>query len=199
MSNFSTYRSTAQQLSNQLGLSGEYWVTIIQAFLTLSRPLRNSLRQYLQAQRLTYLNTQKVSSFLNTKGVAVAESINALREALQVVCQPLNNIFRVLPVDKALAEIPEVAKFMSELSKSVPLQIPDSVLTQISGIAGFDFFDGITSFQELQDKLDDLLFRASRAAALSTYGNKAIYIAEGQLDLIDKYISILDTLDTRDL
>lgn len=199
MSNLNKYRSTAQQLVNQLGLSGEYWVNIVQAFMTTTRPLRNSLREYLIAQRIAYLNTQKVSIFLSQKGDTAASQINSLREVILNLLQPLNNIFKVVPVDKALNDIPEVAEFLSNLSKSVPLAIPDSVATTITGVAGFDFLDGITSFQDLQDRLDDLLFRASRATSLSTYGNKAIYVVEGQLEMINNYINVLDTLDTRNL
>lgn len=193
------YKPISYQIANRLGLAGDYWPAIIQAFIGLSVPLRESLYNYLISQKIYYSQLKGTANFLATKGDIVGEQLNSLVEVLNTALQPLDNFFKSFPVDSALKQIPEFSELMSSLSKSVPFNIPASVGNTISEFAGFDFLEGVNSYQDLRDKIDELVFRAARAASLSTYASKSFYSIDDQVDKINKYLDIILTLNAEGL
>jgi len=194
-----TNKPVSYQIANLLNLSGDYWPAIIQAFVGLSIPVRDTLYNYLQSQKLYLTGIIDQGNYFSQKGDIVATQINNLVGVINTILQPLDSFFKSFPIDSSLKQIPEFAELMSSLSQTVPFNVPASVSSTITEFAGFDFFEGVTSYQDLRDKLDELLFRASRASALSTYSSKATYYINNQIDKIDKYLDILITLNSQGL
>ena len=192
-------KTVAQQVANELSLSGDYWPVIIQAFIGLSQPLRRSLQNYLQSQKVYYNQVRGKFNYLAQRGDGLAVKLQQLTTILNTVLEPLTSFFNMFPVDSTLKAIPEFSEVMEGLSQNVPLKVPTDIATQISGIAGFDFLEGVSSFQDLRDKVDELTFRASRATSLSNYSSKATYMVDLQIDKIDKFINILENLNYRNL
>ena len=190
--------TVAQSIANDLGLSGSYWPAIIQAFIGLSQSSRQALENYLQAQFVYYSQIRDSVNYLSQKGDIVSNQINSLVTVLNTITQPLLNFFRTYPVDSALKAIPEFSEMLGELANNVPLKIPYSIASQITGLSGFDLLDGVSSFQDLNDKIDEMIFRAARATALSNYAYQGTFIVDNQLDKITSLIDILETLKYRE-
>jgi hypothetical protein len=193
------YKPVSYQIANILNLSGDYWPAIIQAFIGLSVPVRESLYNYLLSQKIYLTQTIGQANYLAQKGDIVANQIQSLVGVINTILQPLDNFFKTFPIDSALKQIPEFSELMKSLSQSVPFNVPASISSQISEFAGFDFFDGVSSYQDLRDKIDELIFRSARASALSTYSSKATYYVDNQIDKINKYLDIIITLNAQGL
>ena len=190
-------KTAAQSIANDLGLSGSYWPAIIQALIGLSQPSRQALENYLQSQLVYYSQTRDAVNYLSQKGDIVSNQINSLVTILTTITQPLLSFLRTYPIDSALKAIPEFSEMLGGLSNNVPLKIPYNISTQITGLAGFDLLDGVSSFQDLNDKLDEMIFRAARATALSNYAVQSTFIIDSEVDKINSLINILETLRYR--
>ena len=186
----------AQDIAKQINIP---WVTpsLVQFFMTLSGPVRVLLHAYLDSM-IDSLEIEKGTLVaLSLTGNKLSEKISAIRMEVNTVLDPINNILKVIPLDVAIAGLPVVQEFSSILktaADSVPLKIPATQATIISGLGGFDFLDGISSFKDLQNKLDELNFRLARATALSNYANTASFLIDQQIDKLRAYISIIVTL-----
>jgi hypothetical protein len=191
--------TVAKQIANDLQLSGSYWPFIIQALIGLSQPARRALEDYLLAQKAYYNRSRDVFNYLAQKGDTAGNKIAELATLLNEVAQPLKNFFTTFPIDSALKEIPEFSEMLGDLSANVPLQIPATTASLITGLAGFDLLEGVSSFRDLNDKLEELIFRAARATSLSNYSSKATYIVDNQVDKIDNLINILETLNYQEI
>lgn len=108
---------------------------------------------------------------------------------------PTENMLAVIPIDTLMRDTPELASVLRGISENIPLKIPSSVFLTIAGIGGFDFFEGITTYRDLRDKIDELKFRVARATSLSNYANTGINLVDAEIDKLAKYILIIDTLD----
>ena len=192
-------KTVAQSIANDLELSGTYWPVIIQAFIGLSQPARQALENYLQAQLVYYSQVRDSVNYLSQKGDIVSNQISGLVTVLTTITQPLLSFFRTYPADSALKAIPEFSEMLGELSNNVPLKIPYSIAAQITGLSGFDLLDGISSFQDLNDKIEEMIFRAARATALSNYASQSTFIVDNQVDKITSLIDILETLKYREM
>jgi hypothetical protein len=94
---------------------------------------------------------------------------------------------------------PDLSNFIAEAIGVIPLQISADTIAAITGFSGFDFFQGINNFSDLQSKLDDLEFRAARATAFSTYATAGLASVDTLINKSDIYIDIITTLDTQNL
>ena len=183
--------SLAQNISRQTGVPA----ATVQVFIALSKPVRSSLRAFLQAQAATLRVTKNELLGKASRGNVVAERINKVGNALLDILSPIDIMLAAMPLDSVVKESPELASFLQEIATSIPIKIPATQATVIAGIGGFDFFDGITNYRDLRDKLDEIRFRAVRATALSTYAETGVFLTDNQLTKIDKYIQIIELLN----
>jgi hypothetical protein len=93
---------------------------------------------------------------------------------------------------------PAFSSFLQTLTQSIPVKIPAAAISDVLG-SGFDFFDGISSLKDLQNKLDDLIFRSARATAVSTYVGAGGSYLSNLLTQIQVYADLLLTLDSNNV
>jgi hypothetical protein len=224
--------SLAQQISTQLNSKwGVTWITplLVQVFMVFTLPVRRFVTVIIR-QNIATLQVKKQKYVLDSlKGNSLAQSIENLRVATEIVLEPVNQFLQVLPLDTILKEIPsfsnftqstttsikdtvttstdnslnslskispELSSIISDILNFIPVKIPLQALSSTLGLNAFDFFDGINSFADLQEKVEDLEFRLARATALSTYANAGSSFIDNLLKKANIYIDIIETLDT---
>ncbi len=199
-----TSRNTlAQSVQQTLSTQG-YTVSlgIIQFFIALSKPLRNTIRSYLEMME-AQLQVQKSKAIAEFKrGDFLSDKINKFRNAATIMLGPIDRLMQQIPIDSAINESPllqdelvEQAQTLKDLIGSIPLTISPEVLSQI-GFDDFSMFEGVNSYKDLRDKVDELEFRSARVVALSEYAVKGITYIENQLQKINIYKKIIEVLGT---
>lgn len=183
-------------IPNELGLSGSYWPVLTQTFINLSRSLRNKIYDLINS-KLSYLEIYKKSLVdLNKKGDVLGRKIQVTTAALNQILSPIESILNVIPLEAlGLQEIPEVADLLNELTTNVPLSIPSTSATAISGLAGFDLLEGVNTFGDLKDKIEELGFRSARALSLSNYTEKGTFLADEQMKKLRDILSIITQIN----
>lgn len=179
-------------IPNELGLSGNYWPILTQTFINLSRPLRNKIYDLINS-KLSYLEIYKSSLVgLSRRGDVLGRKIQTITTALNQILSPIENTLNVIPLEAlGLQEIPEVADLLNELTTNVPLSIPTTSASAISGLAGFDLLEGVNTFGDLKDKIEELGFRSARALSLSNYADKGSFLADEQMKKLRDILSII--------
>lgn len=191
--------STAQSIASQTGLS----VPLAQFLLTVSRPLRQTIRGFLTTQR-SQLTLEKARLVAKSKRYdGLSARVTTIRTATRVILETNSLILKSVPLDslystyvkdtKSEEYFKAVATFLDGVVKSLPLQIPASVAATI-GLNDLDFFNGVRTYQDLIDRVDALEYRLARATAASTYASAASFQIDNQLDGIDKMISAIDII-----
>jgi len=184
--------SLAQSLGKKFGISP----TIVQVFISLSRPVRNNLYYFLRSQKTTLQIRKNEFLARQKKGEKVSEKVNLiLSKLIEDVIMPIENTLSSIPLDIDIEEYPELSNFLKELTELVPIKIPATTATTIMGIGGFDFFDGVTNFRDLRDKVIELKFRLSRATSLANYAEAGNFLLDSQINKIDKYLNLIETLN----
>jgi len=186
--------SVASDISTQIGSS---WVTpgLVQTFLVLSRPIRLSIKDFLSAQEATLqIQRGKLLTTIKT-GDKLAEKMNALSSVVSEVLAPADRLLAAVPLDSIAKESPAIAEVLKNIADSVPIAIPVSLASTLSGLGGFDLFDGVTSYKDLRNRIDDLEFRLTRATALSNYASTGLEYVDNQLDKVRAYIQVIDLLN----
>ena len=183
--------SVAQDISEKVGLSA----AVVQSFLALSKPVRQQVGNILRVQKATLQVAKARALSFATRGDIYAERLNRIGSVAVAAMQSIQRVLNIVPLDSVIKESPELSSLLQEITGAVPLSIPVTWATAIIGIGGFDFFDGITSFRDLTDKVDELRFRAARAIALSAYAQTGNSYIDNQMNKIDKYIDIIDLIE----
>lgn len=187
-------------ISNTLGLSGSYWSILTQTLINLTASIRGQLYNLINAQ-LSYLDIFKaglVSSL--RKGDVLSNKINTSVGIINQLLSPIENILNVIPLEAlGLQEIPEVADLLKTITNTVPLQIPTTIATSVSGLAGFDLLEGVNTFGDLKDKLEELGFRAARATSLSNYAAQGSFLADEQVQKLRNILSIITQINSQGL
>lgn len=183
-------------IPNELGLSGNYWPILTQTFINLSRPLRNKIYDLISS-KLSYLEIYKSSLVgLSRRGDVLGRRVQILTGALNQILSPIENTLNVIPLEAlGLQEIPEVADLLNELTTNVPLSIPTTSASAISGLAGFDLLEGVNTFGDLKDKIEELGFRSARALSLSNYSEKGSFLADEQIKKLRDILSIITQIN----
>jgi hypothetical protein len=183
-------------ICTDLGLSGDYWPILTQTFINLTRSIRNQIFDFLNG-KIAYLEIYKAQLVtFSQKGDVLGRQLQIATAALNQILAPVENILNVIPLEAVgLQEIPEVADLLKNITESVPLQIPQSVATSISGLAGFDLLEGVNTFGDLKDKIEELGFRAARATSLSNYAGKGSSVVDGQIDKLRNILSIISEVN----
>lgn len=188
--------TTAVEICNTLGLSGNYWKILTQTFINLTSSIRSQIYNYINGQ-ISYLETFKSGLVtLSQRGDKISKKINSLTTSLNQVLTPIENILNSIPIQASgLQEIPEISDLLNTITETVPLKIPETTATSISGLAGFDFLEGVNTFRDLKDKIEELGFRASRAASLSNYVEKGSFISDEQIQKLKNILSIITQIN----
>lgn len=189
--------AVAINICNNLRLSGDYWPVLTQTLINLTAFIRGQIYNYLNS-KLAYLELYKGElTTLSRKGDVLSKRILIMTSTLHQILSPVENLLNAIPLEAlGLQEIPEVADLLNEITQTVPLQIPASTATSISGLAGFDLLEGVNTFGDLKDKIEELGFRAARATALSTYVEKGSFVAEEQIQKLRNILSIITQINT---
>ncbi len=190
----------AQSLVTQKGW--DIPASYVQLFIVLSTPVRRALYNLITSQEAALKIQRSSLLMLSKKGDVLAERIALIQTAIDNALLPVNSALQIVPLDTLVNDFPAlestakaISEFLSNIVQATPLKIPSSV-AQTMGFGGFDFFEGIRDFKDLRNKLDDLEFRASRAAALSNYTSTGLAYIDSLLSKITLYKEILNFLGT---
>jgi len=224
--------TTARNISAQM--NGKWDVTfvtplIVQIFIVLSKPVRESLFAFLQQQRAA-LNTQKGKLVrASLKGDGLANELAKLQTATAIALQPINQLLKIIPLDTIIKEIPgaeeiigetyddikdeltfdtftdtlarifpDFAAFIESLTKFIPVKIALGAISNTFG-SNYEFFDGVSNFQDLRERTEDLEFRLARVTALSSYAQAGSSYIDIQIRKVDVYLDIIATLNTSNI
>jgi hypothetical protein len=198
---------TAQDLSNRaIAFLGSMGVTlspsiarnmpaVAQALLVISAPLRSSIRTYLTAQ-LTQLRIAKAALLISLQQFDyAAKLIGALSTVVTNAMAPIDHFMTQFPLDSALSKSPDVVRILKQLGMSVPAKIPPAVAVTLQQIGVADFFDGVSDYQGLRKKMNDLLVRSKQNVSLSHLAETKAYLLDQSIAQVQAYINIIDTLE----
>lgn len=201
--------SVGSQISKQLEEEYGWSVSsgLIQFFYAISRPLRRAILQYLIVQEAQLHVVKTTMLATSRQGDVVSNKIKQVIIATNLLMEPVDKFIQLIPLDSVLQEYPEemqsissaVASFMDSIISTIPVAIPENIaatIKSVSGMEGFDFFEGVHNYKDLRDKVEELQFRAARATALSNYASAGIYALENKLSEIVKFKTILELLGT---
>jgi hypothetical protein len=195
MSADNTSKAVASQVAIELGLTGDYWIAIIQALLALSKSVRSQMHGFLTAQ-VSLLRTQlKSYAAMTSRADYLSENISTIHGAVTAALLPVDNLLRTSPLDSVFYATPELKDIYEDITSAVPLSLPTEVTDVINSVIGADFFEGVSSYSDLRDKLDELQFKAARATSLRNYADKGVVTCNSQIDKVQKIIDILVVLD----
>lgn len=186
--------TTAQEIADQIG-SKFVTATLVQTFIALSKPVRLALKDFFSSVEITISAARAQALLFLGRGDIFANKLSVLSSALDQLLLPVDNMLRSVPLDSIAKESPEITSLMQRIADSIPLKIPTTIATTVAGFSGLDFFDGINSYQDLRDKLDDLEFRLARATSLSNYSSTGLAYLDSKLDEVRSYINLLNILN----
>ena len=186
--------SVAQNISAQVG-SKYITPAVVQAFLALSRPVRDAIKAFFDSVESS-LTIQRASLLLSL-GMAdkISQNVTIIFDALNTLLIPVDNLMKAIPLDSVIAESPEIGDLLQSIQDSVPLKIPAGTATIVMGVGGMDFFDGISSYRDLKDKLNGLESRLVRATSMQNYASKGLFYLDNQLDKIRAYKQVITILN----
>ena len=188
-------KTVTQYIVTELNLTGKYWPTLIDSLLALSAPERDKLHNFLcnvLSQVRVFLST---ASSQVEKFDYVSDYINKLHTALTEALSPVEQFLYARPVDAVLLKSPLLVDLYQEVMSYIPIKIPAAVSDALDTIVGADFLDGIYSFHDLKDKIDELAFKAARVTSLRTYSEGVVFILNNYIEKIKKICDILVMLE----
>ena len=166
---------------------------VVSALVALSFPIRSSM--------ITFLNTAKAFLIASTASIigtvakadVIAQELATVSNAGRVALAPFDTFLGMIPFKQLAEASPNVVGQLQNIFGNTPVIIPDNLLTEILDINKFDVFAGVTNYQSLKTKLNELEFRtqravtlASRASALSTNVHQAIATIDMYLDIFTR-------------
>lgn len=169
-------------------------VTIIDLFLLLSKPLRHSLRNYFTGQ-LQYLSTAK-KSLLSKLGKfdIIYNKLNTFNGILTQILNPVDRLYKSFPLDTILLENPDIAKVFNDILNFITIEIPETL--SIEGVEAVEILDGINSYGDLRDKIDELIFRSARSLSIRENVSNETKLIDNTIDKLQGYIDLIELLDT---
>ncbi|MCK9471487.1 MAG: hypothetical protein M0Q88_07030 [Bacilli bacterium] len=184
---------TASEIAQQINNSN-ITVTIVELFIILSKPLRHSLRNYFTGQ-LQYLSTVK-KSLLSKVGKfdIIYNKLNEFNGILTQVLAPVDRLYRSFPLDEILLENPDIARVFDDILKFIPINIPETL--QINDVDAIEILDGINSYGDLRDKIDELNFRVARSLSIRENLTNQTSQIDTTINKLQSYIDLIELLDT---
>ncbi len=169
-------------------------VTIVDLFITLSKPLRHTLRNYFTGQ-LQYLTIVK-KGLLSKVGKfdIIYNKLNEFNGILTQVLAPIDRLYRSFPLDTILLENPDIAKIFDDILEFVTLNVSD--ILQINNVEAIEMLDGINSYGDLRDKIDELTFRMARSLSIRENLTNKTSLIDNTIDKLQSYIDLIELLDT---
>jgi hypothetical protein len=168
---------------------------LVQTLIVLSKPLRTAMLSYFESAE-AYLNIQRAGILIwSSNADVLSNTLRVVFAAANKLLEPLDSFMQAFPLDTIAKEVPEITDLLDTIKKNVPIKIPATVAVTISGLGGLDFFDGIESYSDLRDKIDDLEFRLIRATAFSTYMSGTLASVDAEIEKVTIYKTILNYLD----
>lgn len=174
--------------------------SIVQLFIVLTTPVRRAIYTLIDSQEAALKIQQSSLLMLSKKSDVLAQKITVMQTAIDAALVPVNTALQIIPLDTLVNDFPAlentakaIAQFLGQVVQSTPLKIP-APMAQVMGFGGFDFFEGVKDFKDLQDKFDDLEFRAARAGSLSNYASTGLAYIDDLLNQITIFKTILDFL-----
>lgn len=169
-------------------------VTIVDLFITLSKPLRHTLRNYFTGQ-LQYLTIVK-KGLLSKVGKfdIIYNKLNEFNGILTQILAPIDRLYRSFPLDTILLENPDIAKIFDDILEFVTLNVSD--VLQIDNVEAVEMLDGINSYGDLRDKIDELTFRMARSLSIRENLTNKTSLIDNTIDKLQSYIDLIELLDT---
>jgi hypothetical protein len=168
---------------------------ICQLFINISAGTRSAIRAFLTAQDAQLRVYLATFVSWSTKADILSKQISILRQGATATLEQVDQVMTTLGLDSVVKQSPDLSNLLKSITEALPIKIPTTVATSLAGVGGFNFFEGVTDYKSLRNKLDDLVFDAARAVAFSNYANQANDYAKDILNRIEVYITIIDSLD----
>jgi hypothetical protein len=168
--------------------------TIINLFIAISLPIRHNLRNYFTGQLQFLVITKKLLLSKVNKFDIIYNKLNALNGVLVQALIPIDRIYKSFPVDKVLLQDPEISKIFNDIIKFVFINIP-STITGFN-IDPVDVADGINSYEDLRDKIEDLNYKMARNLSIKENLINQTKFIDDLIDRLQGYIDLIELLDT---
>lgn len=176
----------------------------VQLFIALSLPVRRAIQTQLEVLE-GLLAVQKTYFLLSlNKYDVISQQIEAIVPLLDELLAPLDRFFKIFPVDTILRESPEVASFVDEMKQSAsdlmtdlvgpnPIKIPQWLIDAFKdlGVDPGEIFSNVNSYQDLRNKVNDLIYKLARSTSLKSRASNGIAYIENQLKKIEIYKTII--------
>lgn len=187
--------AAANQISNELN-SPYVSAALVDVVILLSSSTRKSIRAFLTSQLVSLRTARLKATTQISKGDILAQKLQAMSGAITIILQPVDRFFRNIPIDQALKDEPLFADILDSIASTVPLEIPSNISTNILGIAGFELLEGVESYGDLRDKLDEIVFRSARAVSFKEAANASLRSIDAKLEQVQDFIDLLTLMDT---
>jgi hypothetical protein len=186
--------SVAQQISLQVN-SRYVTPAVVQSLLALSRPVREAIQTFFDSVEIS-IQTQRSATLQKLiTADKLSQATQVIMNAVNKILEPVDNLMSAIPLDSVAAESPEISEVLKSIQDSVPLRIDSTTATVVMGVGGMDFFDGISSYRDLRNKIDDLESRLVRATSMRNYASKGLSYLDNQLDKIRAYRQVITLLN----
>jgi hypothetical protein len=164
---------------------------VVSALVGLSFPLRAALIAFFNAYRVILIQDKAKLVGLISQANVVAEQIAVVANAGRAAMAPFDTILGAIPFAQMAENCPLIVGEMGQIIDALPTQIPSTFISQAANIDGFDIFAGVTDYNSMTNKLDELAFRSQRALSASDRLSKQSAELDRALELMDQYLDIL--------
>lgn len=168
-------------------------VTIVELFISLSKPLRHSLRNYATGQ-IQYLRIAKKTLLTKVNKIDIIyNKLNEFNGILTQILNPVDRLYKSFPLDTILLENPVIADVFDDILKFIPINIIETL--SLNNLSPVEMFDGIKSYGDLRDKTDELVFRSARLLSAKENLNSQSSLLDNIINKLQGYIDLVEVLD----
>jgi len=164
-----------QQISNRIGVS----TCFIKALIGLSRPVRmtlkmqlNRTKRSLKAKLATYTFKYKIAKRKQVE-------ITKLFSKAGAILSQSKNVLNLLNIGPEFKECKEVEKLIGTLLSHA----------RVKGIS-------LGGYRDAENLVNGLNFKAQQIAKSVDFAEKIVKTVDAQIDTVDKYIKVLDAIDS---
>ena len=170
----STEFTQLNQISKSLGIS----TTFVKAVLGLSKPVRAALRMQLTSLKTSLQAEVATHAFKARVCKRKQSDINKLYSAAGAILSQSKRVLNSLNFGPDFSNEPEVQKLISLLLSSA----------RVKGIS-------LGGYRDADNIVNALNFQAQQIKKSVDFGEKVVQAVNAKIDLVDKYIGVLDAVD----
>jgi hypothetical protein len=164
-----------QQVADKVGIS----ICFVKALVGLSRPARAALRMQLNSAKVALKATVATYAFKVKIAARKQEEINKVFSASGAILSQQKRVLSLLNIGPEFNDCQEVQKLIKTLL----------ALANVKGIS-------LGGYRDAENILNGLNFEAQQIAKSIDFAESAVKTINSQIDSVDKYIKVLDAIDT---